>query len=241
MDIGSHEWKTLILDAASQLGIPLHKSVADQFAIYAAELSIWNRTTNLTSITSPEDIALKHFVDSIAPLSILPAAGSLLDVGTGGGFPGLPLKIAAPEMSVTLVDASRKKVSFLKHVIRTLDLTGVDALQIRIQDMPATKGLEARYDTIVSRAYSSLGKFVMQANPLLAPGGILLAFKGPEVDGEIATLHKTAVDQGNASPASLALDDFSLEVIHYQLPFSKAQRALVILKPSLSSRSFSEG
>ena len=232
MELGSQEWKTLILDAASKLDIHLQETVADQFAVYAAELRTWNRTTNLTSITSPEDIALKHFVDSIAPLSMLPVKGSLLDVGTGGGFPGLPLKIAAPEMSVTLIDASRKKVSFLKHIIRTLDLTGIEALQVRIQDMPDTEGSEARYDVIVSRAYSSLGKFVLQTCPLLAPGGILLALKGPEVEGEMAALTRLGADQGKSSQESLDLDNFSSEVIHYQLPFSKAQRALVILKPN---------
>ena len=232
MELGSHEWKTLILDAAAQIDISLQEFVADQFAVYAAELAIWNRTTNLTSITSPEDIALKHFVDSIAALPMLPTLGSLLDVGTGGGFPGLPLKIAIPEMAVTLVDASRKKVSFLKHVIRTLGLTGIDALQMRIQDMPDTKGFKARYDIVVSRAYTSLTKFVMQASPLLAPGGFLIAFKGPEVDEEITALAKTVNNQGTASAGSINLDDLGLEIVHYQLPFLNAQRSLVRLKPT---------
>jgi 16S rRNA (guanine527-N7)-methyltransferase len=215
MELGSKDWKELIGNGAAQLGIPLKPEAIDQFAIYALELAVWNSSTNLTSITAPADIAIKHFLDSIAPLPFLPARGSLLDVGTGGGFPGLPLKIIAPELMVTLVDASRKKVSFLKHVIRRLNLARIEALQARIEKLPDQNGFIRRYDMIVCRAYSGLKEFVTQARPLLAPGGILLAFKGREAERELEVL---------------GLAEFNTQIVRYRLPFLNAQRALILLK-----------
>jgi 16S rRNA (guanine527-N7)-methyltransferase len=131
MKIGSDEWSQVIVDGARAFGLDLDSRHTDRFAAHAAELLHWNKTINLTTITDPYEVAVKHFVDSLAPAELISPGANLLDIGSGGGFPGLPLKVVIPSLSITLVDASRKKVNFLKHVIRTLKLKGIEALHIR--------------------------------------------------------------------------------------------------------------
>ena len=107
----------------------------------------------------------------------------MLDIGSGGGFPGIPLKVLRPKLSVTLIDASRKKVSFLKHVIRTLKLDNIDAFHIRAEDLAAHPSYLNRFDVIISRALSSLEHFVRLAVPLLAKWGIIIAMRGKVTKG----------------------------------------------------------
>jgi len=230
MELGSREWKALILDGAKQLGVPLQAAMVDQFAVYAEELAAWNRTINLTSISAPMEIALKHFLDSIAPLSILPQRGALLDVGSGGGFPGLPLKITSPSLAVTLVDASRKKINFIKHIIRVLKLDETDALQARIEGLPDQKAFQQRFDVIVCRAFSGLRDFIEQAYPLLAPQGVLVALKGRQVDQELNSLGVPGQsrDSGFIEDTNLPACDF--QVVRYTLPILEMKRALIIVK-----------
>ncbi len=229
MKIGSREWRALIIDGAKQLSVPLQPAMVDQFAVYAEELTAWNRTINLTSISAPEEIALKHFLDSIAPLSLLPQRGALLDAGTGGGFPGLPLKIASASLAVSLVDASRKKINFIKHIIRILKLDQAHALQARIEDLHHQKAFQQRYDMIVCRAFSGLRDFIAQAYPLLAPRGIMVAMKGRQVDQELNSLGVAGQsDGGFIEDASLPACNF--QVVRYTLPILEMKRALIIVK-----------
>lgn len=234
MELGSQEWKALILDGAKQLGVPLQAAMVDQYAVYAAELSTWNRTINLTSITEPKEIALKHFLDSIAPLSVLPRRGALLDVGTGGGFPGLPLKIASASLAVTLVDASRKKINFIKHIIRVLKLKETKAMQARIEQLSLQKALRQHFDVIVCRAFSSLRDFIAQALPLLAPQGIMVALKGRQVDQEIDGLGATIKSFGDGIIPGAGDPKLDFQVVRYTLPFLEMKRALIIVKPKQS-------
>jgi 16S rRNA (guanine527-N7)-methyltransferase len=231
LELGSREWRALISDGADQLGITLQETVPEQFAVYAAELAAWNRKINLTAIKAPAEIAIKHFIDSIAPLSILPRTGMLLDVGTGGGFPGLPLKIASTQLNVTLLDASRKKINFIKHIIRVLRLHATDALQMRIEHLGRQEAFQKRFDIIVSRAFSSLSAFVQQAQPLLASQGIMVAFKGRQVDQELEELKAAKGKPQEGAPTQEAgLPELDLQVVRYTLPFLETKRALVILK-----------
>ena len=135
MEIGSKEWSHLIINGADRFNIDLNHHHTDQYAIHARELTQWTEKINITSITDPFEIAVKHFLDSLAPAPLILPGMKLLDIGSGGGFPGLPLKVLIPSMSVTLIDASRKKVSFLKHVIRTLTLDNIHALHSRAEDL----------------------------------------------------------------------------------------------------------
>jgi len=165
------------------LGIQVQAAQADQFATHAILLKEWNQKINLTAIDSPMDMAVKHFLDSIIPFSHLTPGSRLLDVGSGAGFPGIPLKVMLPSLSVTLVDATRKKVSFLNHVIQQLHLSGISAIHSRVENLGRER--EGTFDIIVCRAFSSLTDFAEKSLPLLAPDGLLMAFKGKNLEPDL--------------------------------------------------------
>ncbi|HHP7233715.1 MAG TPA: 16S rRNA (guanine(527)-N(7))-methyltransferase RsmG [Desulfobacterales bacterium] len=177
MEVGSPEWKEVIRSGALQLGISLEAAVLDRFALHAAELLRWNRRMNLTAVTDPLAVAVKHYIDSIAPAEHVPCQGRLLDLGSGGGFPGIPLQILMPTLHVTLVEASRKKASFLKHVARCLALKQLKILEMRAEEV-STAEIGYGFDLIVCRALTSLERFFAMALPLAASGTRLMAWKG---------------------------------------------------------------
>jgi 16S rRNA (guanine527-N7)-methyltransferase len=215
MNIGSEQWKKLVEEGASNLNIQIDRKITDQFSIHATELIKWNRKINLTTITDPIEVAVKHFIDSIISVRVLPENGRLLDIGSGGGFPGIPVKIMIPSLSVTLIDASRKKVSFLKQVIRNIKLVEIDARQVRVEDLAKEKTVKNCFDVIICRAFSRLNKIILQALPLLAKNGIIIAMKGKLSESELEFAAKC---------------DLSLTVEKYKLPYLELERSLVILK-----------
>ena len=219
MKIGSKEWQRFIIDNARELGIDIDEGVSAAFSNYAFELINWNRKINLTAITDPREIAIKHFLDSLAPARCIPDRGRLLDIGSGGGFPGIPLKILKPSISVFLIDGVRKKINFLKHVIRTLRLENIEARQIRTETLLGFPEYMASFDIIISRALSDLSTFVKSALPLLARHGTVIAMKG-EVDTE----------ELNAVRADIPKDHYSLKIEKYGLPSINGLRSLVIIK-----------
>jgi 16S rRNA (guanine527-N7)-methyltransferase len=227
MDIGSQTWKDTIVEGAEQLGIDVQPGQADQFAAHALMLEEWNRKINLTAIDSPMDMAVKHFLDSIVSSRCIKPGSRLLDVGSGAGFPGIPLKVMMPSLDVILVDATRKKVSFLNHVIRRLHLSHITAIHSRVEDLQ--QKWEGRFDVIVCRAFSSLGDFVEKSMPLQAPGGLLLAFKGKEFATGLARIStqnggEELLVAGKDSPAV-----FRMKSVSFELPFLNLSRTLVML------------
>ena len=172
------------------------------FSTHAIELIKWTQKINITTITDPIEVASNHFLDSLVPAQFIPPEAAVLDIGSGGGFPGIPLKVLLPELSVTLIDASRKKVSFLKHVIRTLKLDNIEALHIRAEDLANHPSYINRFDVIISRALSSLDFFVRLALPLLADGGVIIALKGEVDQTELDDLHCNVLEKMNAAGRS---------------------------------------
>lgn len=214
MTFHSENWKTIIQTGAAEFEVPIGEGQIDMMATHARELMVWNRKKNLTAILDPDDIAVKHFIDSIYPARWIPDHASVIDIGTGGGFPGIPLKIVKPSLSLTLVDASRKKINFVKHVIRTLALENIQAIHARIEDLAEDPAYQNAFDFSISRAFTELKRFVDLASPLVGPGGKLIAMKSRNVTSEldaIAASHPQAV------------------VRNYILPFHGARRCLVIL------------
>ena len=134
MQIGSQEWTAMLSEGAARMGLTVRPAQAAQFATHARLLLEWNRKINLTAITDPTQVAVKHYLDAIAPLDHIPPGGRLLDIGTGGGFPGIPLKVMRPDQPMTLIDGVRKKVNFVKHVIRALRLNRIEALHTRASE-----------------------------------------------------------------------------------------------------------
>ena len=217
MQIGSSAWKEIIQAGAGSLAIDMDRRQIEQFALYAGELINWNRKMNLTAITDAEGVAVKHFLDSVAPAALIPLGASLLDIGSGSGFPGIPLKIVRPDLRVTLIDAVRKKVNFQKHVIRTLGLENIGSHQSRAEAFCAQKP----FDVVITRALSSLTQFAALALPLLAENGVMLAWKGKpaETQSEVSIL-LTGENRGR----------LRVTLSTYRLPGIAVERIIVAVK-----------
>ncbi|MGE5258794.1 MAG: 16S rRNA (guanine(527)-N(7))-methyltransferase RsmG [Hyphomicrobiales bacterium] len=225
MEIGSAEWSQLIIDGAASWGMALRSDHLRLFADHAQELLKWNAVTNLTAITQPEDIAKNHFLDSLASAGLVTPGSNLLDIGSGGGFPGLPLHIFVPGLHTTLLDAARKKVSFLRHVARKLDLRNIEAVQDRVEGLAHQPGRVRHYDVIVSRAFSALDFFVRTALPLLKPNGRMVAFKAGISPAELDDLQNAA---GSGAFGAVLF----LEVRYYAIAGLKSERALLVVGQS---------
>ena len=135
MNVKSKQWQKLLVPLSLPFDLTINQDHSSQLADYASELIDANKKVNLTAITSFEEVAEKHIIDSLIPTKFISANGSVLDLGTGGGFPGIPLKIYLPSLSVCLVDSSRKKINFLKYVIRLLNLKNISAHQYRVEQL----------------------------------------------------------------------------------------------------------
>lgn len=168
-------------------GIFLGEEQLEQFDSYCRLLLEWNEKMNLTAIREPEQILVKHFVDSLALLKFteLPQGAKLIDVGTGAGFPGLPLKIARPDLELTLLDSLNKRLVFLRAVCGEL---GVKAKVIhsRAEEGGKLPDLRQKFDAAVSRAVASLNLLAEYCLPFVKVGGVFLAAKGPQVDEELS-------------------------------------------------------
>ncbi len=218
MQAGSQEWQTLLSEEALRMGLRLDPIALGRMARHAQVLLEWNRTTNLTAITDPVEVAVKHFLDAILPSAHIPTNGQLLDIGTGGGFPGIPLKILRPDQPMTLIDGSRKKINFVKHVIRHLGLENIEAHQVRAELLCGHPENQGRFAIIVCRAVSDLSAMARLALPLLAPRGRLFLYQGPS-DAPRRTDGGTDFGQGMTVQAS----------VQYRLPILGDQRTLVVL------------
>lgn len=146
---------------------------------YFELLQNWNRRINLTAINSESDFLIKHVEDSLALLPHIARAGTLLDLGTGAGIPGIILKIEKPEMEITLLDSTRKKISFCSEAIRKLSLPGIRAVCGRAEDIKTIEAL-GKFDVVVSRATWKIDEFIKMGAPYADDGGILIAMKGPD-------------------------------------------------------------
>ncbi len=203
----------------ARLELQVDDSVSERLIVLLEELLRWNKTYNLTSITDRLEAVEKHLVDSLTILPYLHQGDRLLDIGSGGGFPSLPIKFVRPDVDMVSVDSVAKKIRFQKHVIRKFGLSGYEAWHGRAEDLPNQKFAAGGFDLIVARAFSSLEKLVDLALPCLRPSGRIIAMKGPEGDTEL-------------NAAANLLDNSGLqcrELIKLQLPASGADRRLLIL------------
>lgn len=153
---------------------------AAAFNRYAEMLRERNEKINLTAITEPEEVKVKHFLDSCSAAELLPGGASVLDIGSGAGFPGLPLKIVRPDLTVTLLDSVNKKVAFVNDVVAELKLSGATAVHARIEDFPH----KGEYDAVVSRAVAELSTLAEYALPFVKIGGAFIAYKSEKAESE---------------------------------------------------------
>jgi 16S rRNA (guanine527-N7)-methyltransferase len=173
-------------EGAAAVGVPLGKAELDLFALYHRELLLWNRRINLVSQQTSREIVVRHFVDSLTPAPwIERPEGLLIDIGSGGGFPGIPLRIALPGLKLTLVESSRKKTSFLAHIVRTLNLDNVTIIRERVEALIGEPACAGSFDTVLSRAAFKLPELIRMASFFLKPEGLLIALKGPDPQEEM--------------------------------------------------------
>ncbi len=176
-----------LLRIATSWGLRLDRRQIEQFARYSAELRAWNTRVNLTSITDEREIILRHFLDSLrCALSWGDTPSRLIDVGSGAGFPGLPLKILHPELHVILVESVGKKAAFLEHVVATLALRDVTVVAARAELVGHDPQHREQYDVVTARAVAELATLAEYCLPLCRIGGRVLAPKGRDVDDEVA-------------------------------------------------------
>ncbi|TAJ25891.1 MAG: 16S rRNA (guanine(527)-N(7))-methyltransferase RsmG [Nitrospirae bacterium] len=206
----------LLLDSAREVGVSVTNRNVSELLIYLRELISWNKKTNLTAIRQDREIVVKHFIDSIACSKALgqSKSSSLLDVGAGAGFPGLPLKIIHPELNLTLLEPNNKKTAFLRHVIGTLNLSHAVVVPKRIEDCSRELQYQGRFTDIITRALD-VDQVIPFVRPLLAHSGRLILCR--------------------AKPLDSGLNLFGLQIkneIAYELPYGYGKRVLLILEPA---------
>jgi 16S rRNA (guanine527-N7)-methyltransferase len=208
--------REILRTGAEELGIALTVERINSLFIYLAELKKWNRKINLTAITEDRDMVIKHVLDSLSYLKgFKPAPGLLLlDMGSGAGFPALPLKIAFPEIAVSLVESAKKKASFLRHIMRTLKLTGAEIIDKRTEELPGS--LSAFFDVVTARAFADMEKALSSAAPFLKEGGLMVLSRGPE----------EAITEPELAKAGFSLK----KRIEQTLPHSDYKRAIWVFK-----------
>jgi 16S rRNA (guanine527-N7)-methyltransferase len=177
-----------------------------QFLRYQQELLDWNTRINLTAITDPEEVLIKHFLDSLSILNVYDKPHiRLLDIGSGAGFPGLPLKIVRPDWQVVLLEATAKKVSFLQHVIETLQLQNVIAVHGRAEEFAHKQEYRAAFDLVTARAVASLPTLLEYAAPFCRIGGQIILPKKGELEDELAQGERAARQLGTVLKADIAV------------------------------------
>ncbi|MGI6200523.1 MAG: 16S rRNA (guanine(527)-N(7))-methyltransferase RsmG [Christensenellales bacterium] len=193
--------KQVLTEGLAAMGVAASARMVDQLAIYGQMLIDWNQRVNLTAMTEPGQVAVYHFLDSATPLAagLIPENAVLADVGTGAGFPGLVLAILRPDLAVTLIEATGKKVTFLEAVIERLGLVGVRALHLRGEEAARQPAFRENFSVVTARAVAALPTLLEVTLPLVQVGGRLVALKGPSVEEEVAAARKATALLGAAA------------------------------------------
>ena len=201
-----------------KLGINLNSEQLEQFSAYYAELIDWNRRFNLTAITGFEEAQIKHFCDSLSAVLAFKATDTaqrirVIDVGTGAGFPGVPLKILLPEISLTLLDSTNKKAAFLQHLQEKLGLRGVEIVTGRAEEAAHEERYREKFDVVLSRAVAPLPSLVELCLPFCSVGGRFIAQKKGDISSEIDRAAKAITLMGGAFSEikKIDLDEFTDE------------------------------
>lgn len=214
--------KEILDKGALELGIALSGEKIKKFEIYSSLLKEWNEKMNLTAITDDDGISIKHFMDSLSPLSFLDIKenAKVADIGTGAGFPGLPLKIAREDLDLTLVDSLNKRINFLNEVIKKTGLEKIKTVHARAEDLGKDKTYREKFDYVFSRAVAPLKILAEYDIPFLKVGGFFGALKSEDIEEEIK----------DAKAMIGSLGGKIEEIRKIKIPFSDITRNIIIIR-----------
>lgn len=199
--------RELLTTGAHALGVALTVEQSNSILMYIAELKKWNRKINLTAITDDREMVIKHILDSLSyGMGFASTVGlKLLDIGSGAGFPAIPLKLTRPEITVTMVESTKKKASFLRHIIRMLKLSGVNVVDKRTEDIT---DLFMTFDVVTARAFADMNTALDAGTPFLKRGGLIVLSRGPEESLEEQQRDRAGVILEMRIPLTLPHSDY---------------------------------
>lgn len=205
-----------------EFGYPLSDKQISDFEKFYKLLEEWNYKIDITKIVEPEEVYIKHFIDSLLvnKSGIIEKNQKVIDIGTGGGFPGVPLKIYNPTLSFTLLDSLKKRITFLETVVNDLELKNVTPLHGRAEEIARKDEYREKYDIATARALSPMQTLVEYCLPFVKVGGFFIALKGPNYNEELK----------QAKNAIKLLGGMVERVVEYTLPHDKGQRSLVVIR-----------
>lgn len=219
----------LLVEGCRQLDIPLSAAALAAFETYYRELVLWNERLNLTSIVAYEEVQTKHFLDALVSLPLLAEELGeslplpqlrVLDVGTGAGFPGIPLKLACPALAVTLMDGTQKKIAFLEHLKDALSLASVSLVHGRAEELGRTPEHREQYDIVTARAVAPLATLAEYLLPLVRKGGLAVFYKGPSAPEEFMAARRAIKTMGGDA----------VRLAPVEVPFLEERRFLLLVK-----------
>ena len=179
------EFEKIFMEEAQKINIELDKNQIEKFYKYMDLLIEWNEKINLTAITNRKDILVKHFIDSLTIQRYLGNAVNIIDVGTGAGFPGIPIKIINPNLKVVLVDSLNKRINFLQEVIKKLNLDNIEVIHARAEDLGQNKKYRETFDIVTSRAVANMSVLSEYLLPLARVNGKCICMKGSDIEEEL--------------------------------------------------------
>lgn len=209
-----------LIEKAKKVNIEIDNKKEEQFYNYMKLLLEWNEKINLTAITEQNDIILKHFIDSITINKYIEQSNSIIDIGTGAGFPGIPLKIMNQNKKITLVDSLNKRINFLNEVCKEISLENIQCIHARAEELARDLEYRENYETVVSRAVARLNVLIEYMLPFVKKGGLCICMKGPNIDGELE----------EAKNAIKVLGGKFKSVESFFLPDSDIERNVIIIE-----------
>ena len=216
----NEEFKNKMIELSEKIKIELSEEQIEKFFEYMKMLLEWNEKFNLTAITEQDDIILKHFIDSMTVLDFIQKENKIIDVGTGAGFPGIPIALMREDVHVTLLDSLNKRINFLNEISNQINIKNVNAIHGRAEDMGQNKETREKYDIAISRAVANLTTLVEYLLPFVKVGGRCICMKGPDIEEELK----------NAEFAIKELGGEIEKVKKLMLPNSNIARNIVVIK-----------
>ncbi len=220
--VGNSMNKEILVSGLNKIGYEIKEKELERFERFSALLVEWNEKMNLTAVTDPDGISVKHFLDSVAPIFKIDIKenSKIIDVGTGAGFPGIPIKIIRDDLSFTYLDSLNKRINFLKEVANELEFKNVDFVHGRAEDIGQNKLYREGFDYAVSRAVAPLKILSEYSIPLLKKGGVFAAFKSFDIDAEL----------NDAKSMIGSLGGKIKDIIEVEIPNSELLRKIVLIE-----------